>query len=169
MLIFGVLALTVYLAGTRARTLALIAMILSVLGIAPVMSALGVTTYALPVLGQAYLNGQQGTLAMVDAIFNNPLRIIFVFVFSMYAAGFVLFGMAIWHSGVLRKGAAFSLGLHAPLVSGYIRPQPDLTVVAGALLFIMGGTFIAIDVYRRTSDRTQDARSRASAYPGSKR
>ena len=148
MLIFGVLALTAYLANTRSRELALAAMILSILGIAPVLSALGVTTYALPVLGRAYLNGQQGTLAIVDAIFNNPLRIIFVFVFILYAAGFILFGVAIWRSGVLRRGAALSLGLHAPLVSSFVRPQPDLAVLVGTLLFILGGTLIALDVFR---------------------
>jgi hypothetical protein len=149
MLIFGLLALTAYLAKTRVRGLALTAMILSILGIAPVLSALGVTTYALPVLGRAYLNGQQGALAIVDAIFNNPLRVIFVFVFILYAAGFILFGVAIWRSGVLRKGAAISLGLHVPLVSSFIRPQPDPAVVVGALLFILGGALIALDVIRR--------------------
>ena len=37
-------------------------MILSIAGIAPIMSAMGVTTYALPVLGRAYLSGQQDAL-----------------------------------------------------------------------------------------------------------
>jgi uncharacterized membrane protein HdeD (DUF308 family) len=75
MLIFGVLALTTYLANTRAKNLAFGAMILNILGIAPVLSALGVNTYAFPVLGQAYLESQRGSLAIVDAIFGNPLRI----------------------------------------------------------------------------------------------
>jgi hypothetical protein len=148
MLIFGVLALTAYLVNTRARKLALSAMILSILGIAPVLSALGVNTYALPVLGQAYLEGQRGSLAIVDAIFGNPLRIIFVIAFILYAVGFVLFGVAIWRSGALRKGAALSLGLHAPLVASFARPQPSLTVVMGALLFIVGATLVALDVFR---------------------
>jgi hypothetical protein len=149
LLIFGVLALTAYLANTRARGLALAAMVLSIAGIDPVLSALGVTIYALPVLGRAYLNGQQGTLAVVEGIFDNPLRIIFVFVFILYGAGFILFGVAIWRSGVLRKGAALSFGLHVPLVSSFIRPQPDPAVVVGALLFILGGALIALDVIRR--------------------
>lgn len=71
LLIFGVLALTAYLANTRARKLALGAMIFSILGVAPVLSALGATTYALPALGQAYLHGERGTLATVDAIFSG--------------------------------------------------------------------------------------------------
>jgi hypothetical protein len=168
MLIFGIIALTALLARTRAKNLALAAMILSILGIAPVLSALGVTTYALPVLGQAYLEGQRGTLTIVDAIFNNPLRIIFVFVFIIYAAGFILFGAAIWLSGVLRKGAAISLGLHAPLVATFARSQPSPAVVLGALLFLLGATFVARDVFRLTPLRTPNNRDGAFTEPGSK-
>jgi hypothetical protein len=148
LLIFGVLALAAYLTNTRARVFAQAAMVLSIAGIAPVLSAVGVTTYALPVLSRAYLNGQQDTLAIITAIFDSPWRIIFVFVFISYAAGFVLFGVAIWRSGVIRKGAALSLGLHAPLVSSFIRPQPGLIVVLGALLFVLGGVLISLDVFR---------------------
>jgi hypothetical protein len=161
LLIFGVLALTAFLASTRVRKLALVAMILSILGIAPVLSGLGVNTYALPVLGQAYLEGQSGTLAIVDAIFSNPLTIIFVFAFILYAVGFVLFGVAIWRSGALRKSTAVSLGLHAPLVASFARPQPSLTVVLGALLFIVGATLLALDVFRgRTGGSARTKRAR---------
>ncbi len=108
-------------------------------------------TYALPVLGRAYLDGQRGTLAVVEGIFDNPLRIIFVFAFVSYAIGFILFGVSIWRSGVLRRGAAISLGLHAPLVSSFVRPQPNPAVVLGALLFILGATLVALGVFREPS------------------
>ena len=149
LLILGIFALTAYLANTRARSLAVAAMILSILSIALVLPALGVTTYALPALGHAYLNGQEDAKVIADALFGNPLRnVIYIPVFALYASGFILFGVAIWRSGVLRKGAALSLGIHAPLVSSFIKPQPNLLVVLGALLFIMGGVFITLDVLR---------------------
>jgi hypothetical protein len=151
LLIFGILALTAFLSETRVRGLALAAMILSIAGIAPILSALGVTTYALPVLGRAYLGGQSDALIIVHTIFHNPLRVIFVFAFLSYGVGFILFCVAIWRSGVLRKGAAISLGLHAPLVSSFVRPQPSPVVVLGALLFILGSTLVALDVFRGTS------------------
>jgi hypothetical protein len=69
--------------------------------------------------------------------------------------------VAIWRSGTLRKGAAISLGLHAPLVASFARPQPSLIVVVGALLFIVGATLVALDVFRglsRGSARTKRAR-----------
>jgi hypothetical protein len=149
LLIFGILALTTYLANTRARRLAVVAMILSILSVALVLPALGVTTYALPVLGRAYLNGQEDAKVIADAIFGSPMRnVIYIPAFALYAAGFILFGVAIWRSRVLRKGAALSLGLHAPLVSSFIKPQPNWGVVLGALLFILGSVFITLDVFR---------------------
>ena len=127
----------------------MVAMILSILSVALVLPALGVTTYALPVLGRAYLNGQEDAKVIADAIFGSPMRNVIYFpAFAFYAAGFILFGVAIWRSGVLRKGAALSLGLHAPLVSSFIKPQPNWGVVLGALLFILGGVFITLDVFR---------------------
>ena len=149
LLILGIFALTAYLANSRARRPAVAAMILSILSVALVLPALGVTTYALPALGHAYLNGQEDAKVIADAIFGNTLRnVIYIPAFALYATGFVLFGVAIWRSGVLRKGAALSLGLHAPLVSSFIKPQPNLLVVLGALLFILGGVFISLDVFR---------------------
>lgn len=102
-----------------------------------------------PVLGKAYPGGQQDVLTIAEAIFDNPLGILFVFVSC--AAGFILFGVAIWHSGALRKGAALSLGLNAPLVSSFIRPEPNVSVMLGAVLFILGITLISLDVFRRPS------------------
>jgi hypothetical protein len=112
LLIFGVLALTVYLAETRVQRVALAAMILSIAGIAPIMSAMGVTTYALPVLGRAYLSGQQDAMQIVSTIFSNPLTGIFLVTFLLYAAGFILFGVAIWRSGVMPTACCDENGLH---------------------------------------------------------
>ena len=137
LLIFGVLALTVYLAGTRGKSVALAAMILSIAGIAPIMSAMGVTTYTLPVLGRAYLSGQQDALQVVEALFGKPLTTIFLVAFLLYAAGFILFGVAIWRSGVLPKGASISVGVHAPLFSSFIQSPPGILTIVGSLLFIL--------------------------------
>ena len=151
LLIFGVLALTVYLAETSVERVALAAMILSIAGIAPIMSAMGVTTYALPVLGRAYLSGQQDAVQIVDAIFGQPLTSIFLVAFLLYAAGFILFGVAIWRSGVFPKSAAISFGVHAPLFASFIRSPPSILTFVGSLLFVIGGTLIALTVFRRPS------------------
>ena len=151
LLIFGVIALAVYLAETPGKRVALAAMILSIVGIAPIMSAMGVTTYALPVLGRAYLSGQQDAVQIVDAIFGQPLTSIFLVAFLLYAAGFILFGVAIWRSGVFPKSAAISFGAHAPLFASFLRSPPSILTFVGSLLFVFGGTLIALTVFRRSS------------------
>jgi hypothetical protein len=151
LLILGVLALTVYLAETRGKSVALAGMILSIAGIGPIMSAMGVTIYALPVLGRAYLNGQHDALQVVEALFGKPLTSIFFVAFLLYAAGFILFGVSIWRSGVLPKGASISVGIHAPLFSSFIQSPPGILTIVGSILFIFGGTLIALTVFRKPS------------------
>jgi hypothetical protein len=157
LLIFGLLALTAYLANTRSRGLALAAMVLSIAGIAVGLSGLGVTTYALPEISRAYVSGQQEALVIVAAIYQGLVRQLFVPVVLLYAAGFILFGVAIWRSGVLPRPAAISFGLHAPLVEGFFRAQLSWVSVVGALLFLFGGGVIAFSVFRGPSAEDAEA------------
>ncbi len=109
------MALAAYLANTRARVVALVAMVLSIVGIALMLPILGVRAYALPAVGLAYLDGQEDAIAIVNIIFDSPLAtVIYVVVVAIYSAGFLLFGVAIWRSGVLRKPPADSLGPSRP-------------------------------------------------------
>lgn len=164
LLIFGVLALTSYLANTRVKGLALGAMVLTIVGIALILSVSGVAAYALPGIARDYLNGQQdlvdlsdqpGARGMVVAILGSPAREIFVLVFFLYSAGFILFGIAVWRSGVLRKGTAIPLAFHAPLFSSFIKPHPNWASVLGALLFILGSGLIASGVFRGFSSEEE--------------
>lgn len=156
LLIFGVIALTAYLATTSVKGLALGAMVLSLVGIALILSVSGVAAYALPVIGRAYLDGQQD--GIVVAILGSPAREIFILVFFLYSAGFILFGIAVWRSGVLRKGTALPLALHAPLFSSFIHPHPNWASILGALLFILGSGLIALGVFQGPSKRRVETR-----------
>ena len=148
LLIFGVISLTAYLINTRVRGLAVGAMVLSIVGIALLMGALGVTTYALPAIARAYENGQQDAPLIIEFIFGSPLREMFFAVILCYSAGFILFGIAVWRSGVLPKRAAVPIAIQAPLLSDFIRPQPTWATVVGALMFVVGGSLIAWSVFR---------------------
>src|ERR671911_3157242 len=55
--IFGTFALGAYLANGRAGRLGLVAMVLTVMGSALFLPAMGVSTFAAPEAGQAYLAG----------------------------------------------------------------------------------------------------------------
>ena len=72
-LIFGVMALYTYLANSRQRALALGAMILSIVGIALILSRLGVLAYTIPALSQSFLNGNTESIIIIDDIFAGLL------------------------------------------------------------------------------------------------
>jgi hypothetical protein len=146
LLTLGVFSLTVYLSDVRGERWALVAMVLSILGLGLLLSHYGLRTYAVPALGGAYLGGTENAVGMANVIFGSPAETIFYVAFLLYSAGFILFGFAVWGSGTITKWAGVLLALHAPLLSG---PLPDLFSVLGALLLLIGGGWVAFDVLRR--------------------
>ena len=74
----------------------------------------------------------------------------------LYVAGFVLWGVAVWRSGVLPKWAGVLVALHAPLL--VFGPLSVVGPVVGALLALVGGGWIALSVLRGSPDRA-DARA----------
>jgi hypothetical protein len=151
-LIFGVMALFACLANAGERVLASTATLLSVVGIALIISGLGVYAYSVPALSQAFLNGQQESIAILDAIFAGPVGTISTLAFLLYSAGFVLFGVAIWRSGVLPGWAGVLVAVHAPLISG---PFSVLGSLLGLLLGLVGG-WIALSAWRSPLARVDD-------------
>jgi hypothetical protein len=151
LLIFGVVALFAYLANRSGRALPLAAMVLSIVGIALSLSGSGIVVYTLPALGEAYLSGQVETaITVADAILTTgPWQTISAVVFLLYSAGFILFGVAIWRSGVLPQWAGVLVAVHAPLVSGPFLPA--VVSVVGTLLAVLGGGWIVLSVLRSPS------------------
>src|SRR5215211_390600 len=150
LLTVGVFALTVYLSEIRRERWTLVAMVMSVLGIGLLLSHYGLNTYALPVLGKAYLDGVQNALVLANAIFGGLTQSVFYVAFLLYSAGFILLGFGVWGSGALPKWAGVLLALHAPLLTA---PLPDLFSVLGALLLLVGGGWITFAVLRRPPAR----------------
>src|ERR671917_1651129 len=150
LLTLGVFALTVYLSDIRGERWALVAMVLSILGIGLLLSHYGLRTYAVPALGGAYLGGEENAVGMANVIFGSPTDSVFYAAFLLYSAGFILFGFAVWGSWTLTRWAGDVLALHAPLLSA---PLPDLFSVLGALLLLIGGGWVAYDVLRRPPAR----------------
>jgi hypothetical protein len=164
LLTLGVFALTVYLSDIRGERWTLGAMVLSILGIGLLLSHYGLRAYAVPALGGAYLSGEQGAVEMANVIFADPTRSVFYAAFLLYAAGFILFGFAVWGSETLPRWAGVLLALHAPLLSA---PLPDLFSVLGALLLLLGGGWVAFTVLRNPPARMRaqagaESESRAS-------
>src|SRR5215204_3084409 len=150
LLTVGVFALTVYLSEIRRERWTLVAMVLSILGIGLLLSHYGLSTYAVPVLGKAYLNGVHNAIVLANTIFGAPTQSVFYAAFLFYSVGFILFGFGVWGSGALPKWAGALLALHAPLLTA---PLPDLVSVLGALLLVVGGGWITFAVLRRPPTR----------------
>jgi uncharacterized membrane protein len=125
-------------------------MVLSILGIGMLLSYYGLSTYALPVLGEAYLDDVKNAVVLATTIFGEPTQSVFYAAFLLYSAGFILFGFGVWSSGALPKWAGALLALHAPLLTA---PIPDLFSVLGALLLLVGSGWITCSVLRRTPSR----------------
>src|ERR687896_311129 len=64
--IFGTFALGAYLTRSRAGRIGLVAMVITVLGSALFLPGMGVSTFAVPEEGQAYLAGIEGLLELPD-------------------------------------------------------------------------------------------------------
>ena len=156
--IFGTFALGAYLTTSRAGRLGLVAMIITVLGSALFLPAVGVSAFAAPEEGQAYLAGIEEFAKLpstfADAVFaaTNLLVVVLLFV------GNVLLGVAIWRSGTLPRwagalwaGAAvlmYPLGL---VVAATVTGSTPPTVLVGALVIVISGAWMAWAVLGRPS------------------
>jgi hypothetical protein len=157
--IFGTFALGAYLTRSRAGRLGLLAMVLTVFGSALFLPGMGVSAFAAPEEGQAYLAGIEEyhklPTTFADTMFalTSLLFVVLVFV------GNVLLGVAVWRSGVLPKWAGalwaaaavlmYPFGLVYEATIGPASTPP--TVLVGAALLVAGGGWMALSVLSRPS------------------
>jgi drug/metabolite transporter (DMT)-like permease len=159
--IFGTFALGAYLTTSRAGRLGLVAMIITVLGSALFLPAVGVSAFAAPEEGQAYLAGIEEFAKLppifADTVFATTSLLVVVLLFL----GNVLLGVAVWRSGTLPRWAGALLAAAAVLmyplglvIAATVTGSTPPTVLVGALLIVIGGAWIALSVLRRPSVET---------------
>jgi hypothetical protein len=160
--IFGTFALGAFLARSRAGRLGLVAMVVTVLGSTLFLTWGGVTAFAAPEEGQAVLAGLEEYEAL-PTIFANTMQLATMVVsILLLFVGNVLLGVAVWRSGTLPKwagalwGAApvlmYVFGMVYAMTIGAASTPP--TVPAGAVLLVIGGSWMARSVLRRPSTET---------------
>jgi len=105
------------------------------------------------------LEGNPESIRILDSIFAGPLGAVEIASVLLYSAGFVLFAIAIWRSGALPGWVGVLMAAQAPLISG---PFSVVGSVAGALLALVGGGWIALGALRSTpgQDRARMPRAR---------
>ena len=119
---------------------------LALTGIALVVPAVGVETFAMPVLARRYLAGGEALAPAFAEIYRGPMTVVMLPGLLLLALGAVELARAAWRSGVLPRWAvaAFTTGLclWLPLL-----PRP-VRVVDG-LLIGLGGLGLAWTLWRR--------------------
>jgi hypothetical protein len=146
--LFGVLALFAVLATTGVRRLALRGLILSVAGIAFILTLFGAATFAQPAIGRAYLAGQQAAVAINSDLYGASAVVVGLTGGLLYSAGAVLLGVALWRVGTLPRWAGVLYAVAVPLIS-IVGLAVGVAQPVGAVLIIISGTWIASAVWAR--------------------
>ncbi len=160
--IFGTFALGAYLTRSRAGRLGLVAMVITVLGGTLFLPAMGVSTFAVPEEGQAYLAGIEEYRNLPDIFADTMFALTSLLVILLGFVGNVLLGVAVWRSGTLTKWAGvlwaaaavfmYPLGIvYAAVILGVQSTPP--TVLVGALLIVISGAWMALSVLRQPSSQ----------------
>jgi hypothetical protein len=133
----------------------------------------GVSTFASPAEGQAYLAGAEELknppTSLVDTLQLATIGVSILLGF----VGNVLLGVAVWRSGILPKWAGallafapvlmYIFGLVYALTIGANATPP--TVPAGALVLAIGGAWIAWSVLSQPTPAAQEPVGAAAAQP----
>jgi len=85
--------------------------VLSVAGSAPILTIFGMSTFAMPAVGETYLTGQRDVSEVNEALLGVPLIVTTLLGGLLYSTDAILFGVAVGRSGVLPKQAVV---LYAP-------------------------------------------------------
>jgi hypothetical protein len=157
----GLLALSTALADGPAGHRARRGMTVSIVGIGFVVPAVGVETYAMPVIGRLYLDGVNGVAPALARIYRGPMTLVMLLGLLLLAFGVVELARATWGSGLLpRWGAvalAAGLALWLPLLPRPVR-------IADGLLIGIGGAWLAWGLSRKAG--ASAAAADPAAAPG---
>jgi hypothetical protein len=169
--IFGTFALGVYLAKGRAGRMGLVAMVITIFGSALFLPEIGVSTFAAPEEGQAYLAGIEEFAKLPDTFADTLFAATSLLFVVLIFVGNVLLGVAVWRSGALPRwagvlwaGAAtlmYPFGLVYAATIGPASTPP--TVLVGAVMLVVGGGWMAWSVLRRSS--SAETAVGAAAHP----
>lgn len=150
--ILGSFALGAVLAGTRARTLGLIGMVIAVFGAALFLLPMGVSTFSAPAEGFAYLASGVQPPAPQPSLATQLMGLSFLAVIVLGLVGNVLLGIAIWQSGALPKWAGvlwaaapilmYPLGVVYALIINVHSTPP--TVPVGAAVMVISGIWLVL-------------------------
>ena len=158
LLIFGIFALGVYLATSRAGRLGLVAMVITVFGNALFLPQMGVSAFSAPEEGQAVLAGLEEFEKLPPIFANTVFSLTGLLVIVLGLVGNVLLGVAVWRSGTLPRWtgalwAAANVLMYLSIVyAAAIGPaSTPPTVLVGAVVVVISGAWMVWSVLSRPS------------------
>ena len=155
LLLIGILALYLFLAGTPVDRPAFSGLLLILTGTMFFLPFIGIYAFTAPVLGRRYLSGEKTAISAISesASITNPTALVFggIAVFLL-ALGAVMFGTAIWRSKHLPKWPGLLLAVGIVLSADPLFYYQPIIWVAGGALVLFGGVWIARHIYTTTND-----------------
>jgi hypothetical protein len=142
---FAVFALFAFLLPFGRRRVLTAGLVCTVLGAGATLAALGVVSYAIPALGEAYRAGDARAMDIADSFFTWP-RGAMIYPAVLVPVGAVLFAVAMWRCGALPRPAVGLFAFSTVLVAV---PVPLHAVrLAGGGLGLVTGLWVALAVRR---------------------
>jgi hypothetical protein len=162
LVIFGTIALGAYLITSRAGRMGLVGMVITVFGTLLFLMIGGLSIFAVPKEGQAFLAGIEEYAKLPTILADTALLPTMGVGVLLMLVGNVLLGVAVWRSGTLPRwaGAVWVAGSALPLLGQIYIILPigadstPPTVPAGAVLLAIGGAWMAYSVLRGASAET---------------
>ena len=162
LVIFGTIALGAYLTTSRAGRMGLVGMVSAVFGTLLFLMIGGLSIFAVPKEGQAFLAGIEEYAKLPTILADTALLPTMGVGVLLMLVGNVLLGVVVWRSGTLPKwaGALWVAGSALPLLGQIYIILPiganstPPTVPAGAVLLVIGGAWMAYSVLRGPSAET---------------
>ncbi len=154
--ILGLVALAAHLAATPMRGRAVLALVLSVIGLTLTASLFGAAAFGQPAAGDAQLAGQANAKQLYDAMYDTPLFVTAGLAVLLYSAGSIVFGVALWRLRTLPRWIGVFLALSAPLIS-IVGLSLGAAQTVGSAMLVVAGVAIARSAVRSPAPRTSSA------------
>ena len=123
-------------------------MVLSILGSALPMAAMGVSAFAFPAFGRLYLTQGLDIAALTGNIFTPSTIIFLLFSGFYYLVGIILFGIVLWKRRNLSlRIASISLVLHAFLI---ILPEQVIVNFLSWIFFLLSSILVIVYSQKKT-------------------
>jgi hypothetical protein len=123
---------------------------LGVVGVGLVMPAVGVETFAMPVIGGLYLDGVTGVGPALASIYRGPMTLVMLVGLAALALGAIELARGVWRGTELPRWGAIALAVG---LASWLPLLPRPIRVVDGLLIGLGGVSMAWGLWRSGAAR----------------